>query len=96
MGVVVIRGSRVDGRIAGEGSGWDCGLTGIDFRLYHEAMTGKEMLRLLQANGWTVAKIKGSHHHMLKDDRKLIVPVHGKQELRKGLQESILREAGLK
>jgi predicted RNA binding protein YcfA (HicA-like mRNA interferase family) len=59
-------------------------------------MTGKEMLRLLQAHGWVVVKVNGSHHHLRNGDVVLIVPIHGKQEIRPGLQHTLLREAGLK
>lgn len=54
------------------------------------------MLRKLQAAGWVVDRIAGSHHRLIKDGKAVIVPVHGKKELRKGLQEHILRKAGLK
>lgn len=56
------------------------------------------MLRLLQQNGWVIVRIKGSHHHLRREGRTetIILPVHGKQELKKGTQEGILREAGLK
>lgn len=56
------------------------------------------MLRLLQGHGWVVVRIRGSHHHLRKgdDEQVIILPIHGKQELRKGLQEQILKEAGLK
>ena len=59
-------------------------------------MTGREMLRLLQDAGWVVERIKGSHHRMTKGGKSVTVPVHGKQELPKGTEQSILKGAGLK
>ncbi len=58
-------------------------------------MKDKELLKLLQQNGWEVKKITGSHHKMKKGDQTLTVPVHGK-ELTKGLLHAILKQAGLK
>jgi len=58
-------------------------------------VTGKQMLRLLQKHGWKVERVSGSHHVLTKEDRTLVVPVHAK-ELGKGLEQKILKEAGLK
>jgi len=58
-------------------------------------MTGIEMIKKLKKEGFTVRKIKGSHYHMIKDDRKVIVPHHNK-ELGIGLYNQILIDAGQK
>lgn len=59
-------------------------------------LSGKEMLKLLLRNGWTIErKTGGSHHVLVKDGKTIIVPVHSK-ELGKGLEAKILKEAGLK
>ena len=59
-------------------------------------MTGKELIKLLKKNGWTVDRIKGSHHILIRDDLTVIVPVHGNRDIPKGTMESILKQAGLK
>lgn len=66
------------------------------FILYDQPATGKEMLRFLQENGWVIARITGSHHHMRKDGATVIVAIHGKQEIPKGTQAAILKKAGLR
>ena len=59
-------------------------------------MTGVEMIKKLKALGFKVIKVsKGSHYHMIKDDKYTIVPHHHK-ELGKGLYNQILIDAGLK
>lgn len=58
-------------------------------------MKDKEMLKLLLANGWQVKRISGSHHILVKDGFLTIsLPVHGK-DLKKGLENTILKQAGL-
>ena len=56
-------------------------------------MTGKEVIALLKENGWTLDRVKGSHHVMTKPGRRS-VPVHGSEDLGP-LAKRILREAGL-
>ena len=59
-------------------------------------MTGVEMIKKLKKNGFSILKVsKGSHYHMIKDNRYAIVPHHHK-ELGKGLYNQILADAGLK
>ncbi|MFD2254932.1 type II toxin-antitoxin system HicA family toxin [Lactococcus formosensis subsp. bovis] len=59
-------------------------------------LTGKRMLKLLLKEGWVERRIEGSHHHLYKDGVRITVPVHGNQDLGKGLERKILRQAGLK
>jgi predicted RNA binding protein YcfA (HicA-like mRNA interferase family) len=58
-------------------------------------MTGKELLKRLQQDGWQIARIKGSHYIMKKNGEMVSVPFHN-TEMRKGTLESILKDAGLK
>ena len=58
-------------------------------------MTDKVLLGLLQKNGWTVDRVNGSHHILVKDGQILSLPVHGK-DMKKGLESAILKKAGLK
>ncbi len=59
-------------------------------------MTGKELLKLLEKNGWTLDRISGSHHIMIKGDKTLSVPVHGGRDLGKGILSKLLKEGGVK
>jgi len=59
-------------------------------------LTGKDMVKLLKKNGWTKVKQEGSHHKMVKDNKSVVVPVHGNKDLGKGLEQKILKDAGLK
>lgn len=58
-------------------------------------MKGKELVKLLQKNGWTVKRVKGSHHIMEKSGRSVSVPVHN-TDIQKGLLHAIMKETGLK
>ena len=58
-------------------------------------MKDKELVRLLQNNGWSLDRIHGSHYILVKGNKKLSVPVHGR-DMKKGLETAILKQAGLK
>lgn len=59
-------------------------------------LTGKELVKLLERNGWSIARINGSHYYMVKGSQKLAVPVHAGQAIPTGLLNRLLKEAGLK
>jgi predicted RNA binding protein YcfA (HicA-like mRNA interferase family) len=59
-------------------------------------MTGKELVKLLKALGWELARIEGSHHIMVKGTKTISVPVHGNKDLKKGTLESLKKQGGLK
>ncbi|MBI4722199.1 MAG: type II toxin-antitoxin system HicA family toxin [Candidatus Stahlbacteria bacterium] len=63
-----------------------------------KALTGKEMVALLEKDGWYVVRIKGSHHIMTKKNSKiqLSIPVHAGKDLKPGLQNHFLKIAGIK
>jgi predicted RNA binding protein YcfA (HicA-like mRNA interferase family) len=58
-------------------------------------MSGKEVIRKLEAEGWTLARIAGSHHIMQKNGKGVPVPVHGNKDIGKGLIAKIERETGV-
>lgn len=61
-------------------------------------MTAKEMVNLLLNNGFVeIRSGKGSHRKFFNkiNKRTVIVPYHNR-ELGKGLEQAILKEAGLK
>ena len=61
-------------------------------------MKCSELYRLLIKDGWYPISQKGSHVKMKhnKKDRIIIFPNHGSQELGKGLEKKLLKDAGLK
>jgi len=62
-----------------------------------KSITGSEMCRLMEANGWSLRRINGSHHIYSKPgERKVIsVPVNGGKNLKPGLALRIARDAGV-
>jgi predicted RNA binding protein YcfA (HicA-like mRNA interferase family) len=60
-------------------------------------MTGKQLKKLLENNGWLLDRISGSHHIMIKEGHRSIpIPIHGSGDLPKGLISAILKQAGMK
>lgn len=60
-------------------------------------MKPKEMVKLLKKNGFTEISQNGSHVKMRNQEngRQVIVPLHNK-DLKKGTEQAILKQAGLK
>ena len=60
-------------------------------------MTPKEMKKLLEENGFEVISQNGSHMKLKNPQtgRTVIVPYHSK-DLKKGLEQAILKQAGLR
>jgi predicted RNA binding protein YcfA (HicA-like mRNA interferase family) len=61
-------------------------------------MKYSELIRILKQNGWFVVRQSGSHLMMQHPEKaiQLTVPNHGSKEIGKGLQQKILKQAGLK
>ena len=58
-------------------------------------MKDKDLVKLLVSSGWKIARIRGSHHSLIKDGEIIVVPVHGK-DMKPGLLNAILKQAKLK
>lgn len=60
-------------------------------------MSPREMISLLQKNGFIIVSQNGSHVKLKNETtvRQTIVPNHSK-ELKKGLEQAILKQAGIK
>lgn len=58
-------------------------------------MKDKDLLKLLLQNGWTLDRVKGSHHVLKKDSQTEVIPIHG-QDVPTGLLNKILKRTGLK
>lgn len=55
-----------------------------------QIVTGKEMIKKYEKNGWKVISIRGSHYKMEKNGCLEIIPYHTK-ELGKGIETSLLK-----
>ncbi len=60
-----------------------------------KAVSGKELCKLLEQNGWKLKTIKGSHHVYMKETKRarISVPVHGNKSLKIGLLKALLKIA---
>ena len=58
----------------------------------------KEVIVLLEKNGWTFVRIRGDHRIYYKEGSKspIVVPGNLNDDLKDGTLNSILKEAGLK
>jgi predicted RNA binding protein YcfA (HicA-like mRNA interferase family) len=61
-------------------------------------MKVREVIRLLEQNGWTEMRAKGSHRHFKHPDQPYVITVPGNagKELAPGTLNAILKMAGLK
>jgi predicted RNA binding protein YcfA (HicA-like mRNA interferase family) len=62
-----------------------------------KSVSGKELARLLERQGWVLLRIHGSHHIYGKSGSvvRLSIPIHGNQPLKAGLLSHLLKQAGL-
>lgn len=60
-------------------------------------MTSKEMIKYLKKNGFEIISQNGSHVKMRNPNtgKQVIIPYHSKA-LKKGMEQAILKQAGLK
>jgi predicted RNA binding protein YcfA (HicA-like mRNA interferase family) len=60
-------------------------------------ISGKDFCRLLTGQGWSLARVKGSHHIFFKEGvrDRIVVPVHGNRPLKIGLLKSQMKVAGM-
>ena len=61
-------------------------------------MKCSELLRILLKDGWYIVSQSGSHLKLRHTNKSgtLIFPNHGSQELGKGLERKLLKDAGIK
>ncbi len=61
------------------------------------AWSGKELARALEEQGWTLRRIRGSHHIYAKPGERCIItlPIHGNKSLKPGLCRAVLKMAGI-
>jgi predicted RNA binding protein YcfA (HicA-like mRNA interferase family) len=60
-------------------------------------ISGKQMCRALEQQGWILVRTKGAHHAYKKpgNPQTIIVPVHANKDLKLGTQHGIMKDAGL-
>lgn len=60
-------------------------------------MKSLDLVKMIEADGWYLERIKGSHHHFKHPTKKGIVTIpHPKKDLPSGTVKNILKQAGLK
>lgn len=55
-------------------------------------LTGEQMVRFLESNGFVKLRIRGSHYVMAKGDLRTVVPVHSGRSLKIGTLRGILSD----
>ena len=62
-----------------------------------KSVSGKELAKILERNGWSLMRIKGSHHIYVKQDSvvRISIPMHGNKALKTGLLNHLLKMAGV-
>ncbi len=58
-----------------------------------KAVSGKRLAKLAEEKGWILARVNGSHHIYTMAGRveRLVVPIHGNQTLKTGLQRALMK-----
>ncbi len=59
-------------------------------------MDAKEVLKILKQNGFELKSQRGSHKKLIKDEKTVIVPDHGKDEIPIGTLKNIEKQSGIK
>lgn len=59
-------------------------------------MKSRDIIKALEKNGWVLERVKGSHHHFVKEgsDRIVTVP-HPKKDIPLGTVKSIEKQSGV-
>jgi predicted RNA binding protein YcfA (HicA-like mRNA interferase family) len=60
-------------------------------------VSGRDLARIIERRGWTLARVNGSHHIFTMAGRRerLSIPVHGNRPLKTGILRSFMKIAGL-
>lgn len=59
-------------------------------------LTGKELVKLAQKNGWEIDRVESSHHILIKGDKTVSIQVHAGKAIPTGLLNKLLKQLGLK
>ena len=60
-------------------------------------MSGTNLAKAIQRAGWTLTRVKGSHHIFTKEGHRerIVIPIHGSRPLKTGLLRALMKIAGL-
>jgi predicted RNA binding protein YcfA (HicA-like mRNA interferase family) len=60
-------------------------------------VSGKELVAIAKRKGWTLARVKGSHHIFTMPGKRerLVIPVHKNRPLKLGLLRGLMKLAEL-
>ena len=60
-------------------------------------VSGRELAKLIQRRGWTLARVNGSHHIFIQPGRRerIVIPLHGNKPLKSGLLRALMKIAEL-
>ncbi|UDE99477.1 type II toxin-antitoxin system HicA family toxin [Acinetobacter pittii] len=59
-------------------------------------MKSLDLVKMIEADGWYLVRVKGSHHHFKHPTKGGLVTIpHPKKDLPNGTVKSILKQAGL-
>ncbi|MFI2817901.1 MULTISPECIES: type II toxin-antitoxin system HicA family toxin [Vreelandella] len=59
-------------------------------------MNSRALIKQLEADGWALVRVKGSHHHFRHPTKPGTITVpHPKKDLKTGLVKAIRKSAGL-
>ena len=58
-----------------------------------KSMSGRELARLVERNGWKLLRVQGSHHIYGKPGSvvRLSIPIHGNRPLKTGLLRHLVK-----
>jgi predicted RNA binding protein YcfA (HicA-like mRNA interferase family) len=59
------------------------------------AVRGDKLFRALERAGFTVTRVRGSHHRLRHPDGRSTVPVHPGQDVPKGTLRAVLNDTSL-
>ncbi len=61
------------------------------------AFTSAELIKMIEADGWSLDRVTGSHHHYKHPNKPGLVTVpHPKRTIPAGTARSVFRQAGIK
>ena len=59
-------------------------------------LTGRELITALERTGFSVARVRGSHHFLRHPNgRTTVIPVHASETIGPGLLQKVLRDCDL-
>jgi predicted RNA binding protein YcfA (HicA-like mRNA interferase family) len=60
-------------------------------------VSGKALAKAIERNGWSLVRVKGSHHIFIMSGRRerIVIPIHGNRPLKIGLLLALMKIADL-